>query len=301
MPGQPLAIPSSHARCATRPCMPWRPRADTQRVSRPSPRSRRSATAKVAGVRGSVPLVLALASLSGCAAAKERAQVGDRFRGIFACPDPVVSSEDGGYVAQGCGATAHFRCFDSDRGLAEDVVEGPFLRSILSESLEGDVCVLERSERPGDRSATAGVERRTTERGVVLLKAYAFLSGGHLEALAAPSQTAEHAMISVHRVRALGPEPCNAQLTQDGSRVELLHVRRAGDHEVRFGVSVRELGGLHGAQQVSGSACGYEFTLDDQGKKVLALFAARVRDELAQAPRAASSGGEASERAAPAP
>ena len=224
----------------------------------------------------------------------------DRFRGLFACPDPVVSRDAGGYVAQGCGATAHFRCFDGDRGLPEDVVEGPLVRSILSESLEGDVCVLERSERAAGGGATAGVERSTTEQGVVLLKAYAFLSGGHLEALAAPSQTAEHAVISVHSLRELAPAPCHAQLTRDGSPVHVQHVRRAGDHEGRFGVSVRELSALHGARQVSGSACGYEFTLDEQGKKVLALFAAQVRHELEHAPRAPTSSGAAIERA-PAP
>src|SRR5687768_2568479 len=116
--------------------------------------------------------MLGLALLTGCGAAIEQSQVESRFRSMFACASPHVVAEGGGYRAEGCGVTAHFRCFEGPR--AYDQRKGD---SLLGAALATDTCVLEHSERAARPRAERTVERANSDDGVVRLRARGMIRG----------------------------------------------------------------------------------------------------------------------------
>jgi hypothetical protein len=150
-------------------------------------------------------LSIILVLLFGCATALEQSQVEDRFRTLFACPSPHVVSEAGGYRAEGCGVTAHFRCFEDARTFGS---QNPSAADALfSMALSSDTCVLEHSARAPRAKGDRAVERFRANDGVVRLKARAMIRGGHVEAMAIPSRDSEHVILAVHSIGDLGRGP----------------------------------------------------------------------------------------------
>jgi hypothetical protein len=241
-------------------------------------------------------LMVSLLVSSGCARAIERSEVTRRFNSLFACSNPHVVSASGGYRAEGCGVTAHFRCFDTpeprDHHRAhEGDGLGHAIADVAQLSLDSDTCILEHSERREMPKHAAAVEKKRSSEGV-RLKTRALVHGGHLEAVGMPKKDAEHAILAVHSIRDLGAAPCQASLFRDGTALSLVQVARVSDHEARLALRVSDLKDLHRAQRLSGSVCGFEFELDAEGQKAASLFEVRFREELARSGAATSSGGE---------
>jgi hypothetical protein len=227
-------------------------------------------------VRSKIAFVMLMVLLASCGAALDRQHVEERFRSLFACATPKVSGEYGGYLVQGCGVTAHFQCFESARAYDRRHNGG-----ILGAALATDTCVLEHSERAPRPRAEATVARSSECEGPVRLKARALVRGGNIEATALPGMDREHVVLSVHSIPRLGDEPCRVDLFRDGSPLDVLQVRRVGDHEVRMAIRAESLRDLDQAQRLAGHACGFEFELGPEGLKTLSLLEVRFREELA--------------------
>jgi hypothetical protein len=226
-------------------------------------------------VRIEIGLAMLMMLLSSCGAALERSQVEQRFRTVFACASPHVLGEPGGYLVEGCGVSAHFRCFESARAYDERQ------KSLLGVALATDTCLLEHSERAPRPKPESNVARaRSGDQ--LRLRARALVHGGHVEALVLPSQDREHAVLAIHSIARLDEDPCRVDLFRDGSVLEVLQVRRVGDHEVRMAIRAESLRDLDQAQRLAGRACGFEFELAPEGLKTLSLLEVRFREELAR-------------------
>jgi hypothetical protein len=229
--------------------------------------------------------------LASCGVAIERSEVEQRFRSLFACASPHVAGETGGYLVEGCGVTAHFRCFEGARAYDQRHDGG-----ILGAAFASDTCVLEHSERAPMPRPEERLERDKTSDGKLRLRAGGLVQGGQLEAVAVPETDREHVLLCVHRTARFNTEPCTADLFRNGDPVPVLQVRRPGDHDLRLAIRADSLRGLHEAQRFAGRVCGFDFELSADGRKALSLFEMRFREELARLDRerasAPSSGGE---------
>ena len=212
--------------------------------------------------------------VASCGAAIERSEVEQRFRTLFACASPHVVGEAGGYLVEGCGVTAHFRCIEDARAYQQRQ------QGILGAALASDTCVLEHSERAPLVSARERVERNQTSDGQPRLRAKAALRGGHLQAIALPSRDPEYVVLVVNSIERLHAEPCASDLFRDGSPVRVAQVKRTSEHELRMAIPAASLRELGKAQRFSGRACGFEFELEDEGREALSLLEMRFREEL---------------------
>jgi hypothetical protein len=233
-----------------------------------------------AWLRGRARLCLGclLLSLTSCAFAIEQARVSRRFEHIFNCPNPTLYGEGRGYRAEGCNVVAHFSCYENRHTSHETTLGGVLVESLVSSAMEPDTCLLEQSEQLPPATVISSGSRGTRE-----LKLQAPIPGGHMRALAKPSEDAQHALLTFHVGGVLSAAPCQALLFRDGAAIRVRRVERLSDHEARLLVALHDLAGLDRATRFSGSACGSDFELDQPVRQALALFEMRFREEQERA------------------
>jgi hypothetical protein len=76
---------------------------------------------------------------------------------------------------------------------------------------------------------------------------------------------------------------CSARLFRDGNPLPVLRANSIGDYDLRWIVDVSGFEAAQDAVRVAGDGCGVSFEVDETGRRMLGLFAARFHEELAKA------------------
>jgi hypothetical protein len=221
--------------------------------------------------------------LSACGAVVQQNRIEYQFANDCQCHDMSSLVEPGGYAVTGCGVVAHYRC-----------LSGHHLDPFDSEASE---CFLADSEDgarvpagPPPEAVSAHPDRNL---GVVV-RGHADVSPGvQLIVLGAPLKEPHRVVLELHMRDRVTSGACSARMFRDGSPLPVLEASSIGDYDLRWIVDVAGFEAAQDSVRIAGDGCGISFELDDDGRRMLGVFAARFHEEQVKA--------SAAPAAAPAP
>ena len=209
---------------------------------------------------------------AGCAPLVQETRVESRFRSDYQCSSAFTRAEPGGYSVSGCGVVAHYRCLSGRHYNLFDTDP--------SECFLADIDELR--ARP-----LSPVERVTTHEdarlGVVVHGEAEVSPGGRVTLVGAPLKEPHRVVMELHLRDRVASGECSAKLYRDGIAVSVLHADSIGNYDLRWIVDVSGLAEAQGAARIAGEGCGVSFELDDAGRHMLGVFAARFQEELVKA------------------